>query len=141
MIASIIDDSHCEMSDVTFCPAPPTGGLSCLGFQVAERALYFWNNDWIINLISENANVLVPLVFPALYQSKEHWNKSVFRLSLLCNFHLMLSPFSLISTVTKCAVCLFVFHCSDRNFCITIFLYNGLTRYCPIPRTHTVRYR
>lgn len=46
-------------------------------FQVAERALYFWNNDWIINLISENANVLVPLVFPALYQSKEHWNKTI----------------------------------------------------------------
>ena len=45
--------------------------------QVAERALYFWNNDWIINLISENATTLVPLVFPALYQSKEHWNKSV----------------------------------------------------------------
>jgi serine/threonine-protein phosphatase 2A regulatory subunit B' len=46
-------------------------------FQVAERALYFWNNDWIINLISENATTLVPLVFPALYQSKEHWNKTI----------------------------------------------------------------
>ena len=42
---------------------------------MAERALYFWNNDWIINLITENAAVIVPLVFPALYQSKEHWNK------------------------------------------------------------------
>ena len=48
----------------------------CL-WQVAERALYFWNNDWIISLISENATTLVPLVFPALYQSKEHWNKCV----------------------------------------------------------------
>lgn len=46
-------------------------------FQVAERALYFWNNDWIITLISENAATLVPLVFPALYQSKEHWNKTI----------------------------------------------------------------
>lgn len=46
-------------------------------FQVAERALYLWNNDWIISLISENAATLVPLVFPALYQSKEHWNKTI----------------------------------------------------------------
>lgn len=46
-------------------------------FQVAERALYLWNNDWIISLISENAATVVPLVFPALYQSKEHWNKTI----------------------------------------------------------------
>jgi len=51
--------------------------VSSQHFQVAERALYFWNNDWIINLITENATVLVPLVFPALYQSKEHWNKTI----------------------------------------------------------------
>lgn len=51
--------------------------VSSQHFQVAERALYYWNNDWIISLISENANELVPLVFPALYQSKEHWNKTI----------------------------------------------------------------
>jgi len=51
--------------------------VSSQHFQVAERALYYWNNDWIINLISENAQTLIPLVFPALYQSKEHWNKTI----------------------------------------------------------------
>lgn len=51
--------------------------LKAICLQVAERALYLWNNDWIISLISENAATLVPLVFPALYQSKEHWNKLV----------------------------------------------------------------
>ena len=32
MIASIIDDSHCWMSDVAFPTAPPIGGLSCLSY-------------------------------------------------------------------------------------------------------------
>jgi serine/threonine-protein phosphatase 2A regulatory subunit B' len=49
--------------------------VSSQHFQVAERALYYWNNDWIISLISENASKVIPIVFPALYQSKEHWNK------------------------------------------------------------------
>lgn len=43
--------------------------------QVAERALYYWNNEYILSLISENATVLLPVIFPALYKSKEHWNK------------------------------------------------------------------
>ena len=45
-------------------------------FQVAERALYYWNNDYIINLIGENAAVILPIMFPALYRnSKSHWNR------------------------------------------------------------------
>jgi hypothetical protein len=43
--------------------------------QVAERALYFWNNEYIVSLISDNASTVVPIMFPALYKSKEHWNK------------------------------------------------------------------
>ncbi|ESO09819.1 hypothetical protein HELRODRAFT_128065, partial [Helobdella robusta] len=45
--------------------------------QVAERALYFWSNEWIVNLISENSAVIIPIIFPSLYQSKEHWNKTI----------------------------------------------------------------
>ncbi|KAJ1566305.1 Serine/threonine-protein phosphatase 2A 56 kDa regulatory subunit delta isoform, partial [Cladochytrium tenue] len=30
-------------------------------FQVAERALYYWNNDYIINLIGDNAGVILPI--------------------------------------------------------------------------------
>ena len=45
-------------------------------FQVAERALYLWNNDYIVNLMGDNVNVILPIIFPALYRnSKAHWNR------------------------------------------------------------------
>ena len=37
-------------------------------FQVAERALYFWNNEYIMSLIEENNQVIMPIMFPALYR-------------------------------------------------------------------------
>ncbi|CAG0891856.1 unnamed protein product [Darwinula stevensoni] len=47
-------------------------------FQVAERALYFWNNEYIMSLIEENNAVIMPIMFPALYRiSKEHWNPTI----------------------------------------------------------------
>lgn len=46
--------------------------------KVAERALFFWNNDYILSLIEENTNVIMPIMFPALYRiSKEHWNQTI----------------------------------------------------------------
>uniref|UniRef100_A0A914V8Q5 Serine/threonine protein phosphatase 2A regulatory subunit n=2 Tax=Plectus sambesii TaxID=2011161 RepID=A0A914V8Q5_9BILA len=47
-------------------------------FQVAERALYYWNNEYIMSMISDNAVVILPIMFPALYKnSKSHWNKTI----------------------------------------------------------------
>ncbi|KAJ3396847.1 Serine/threonine-protein phosphatase 2A 56 kDa regulatory subunit delta isoform [Lobulomyces angularis] len=47
-------------------------------FQVAERALYYWNNDYIINLMSDNASVILPIMFSSLYKnSKTHWNRTI----------------------------------------------------------------
>lgn len=47
-------------------------------FQVAERALYYWNNEYIMSLISENSKVILPIMFPALNNnSKLHWNKTI----------------------------------------------------------------
>uniref|UniRef100_A0A0N5AXP6 Serine/threonine protein phosphatase 2A regulatory subunit n=1 Tax=Syphacia muris TaxID=451379 RepID=A0A0N5AXP6_9BILA len=49
-------------------------------FQVAERALYYWNNEYIMSLVSDdnNAAVILPIMFPALYKnSKNHWNKTI----------------------------------------------------------------
>ncbi|XP_053673075.1 serine/threonine-protein phosphatase 2A 56 kDa regulatory subunit gamma isoform-like isoform X2 [Anopheles nili] len=47
-------------------------------FQVAERALYYWNNEYIMSLITENSKVIMPIMFPALYSnSKSHWNKTI----------------------------------------------------------------
>ena len=37
-------------------------------FQVAERALYYWNNEYIMSLISDNAATILPIMFPALYK-------------------------------------------------------------------------
>jgi serine/threonine-protein phosphatase 2A regulatory subunit B' len=45
-------------------------------FQVAERALAFWNNEYIVNLMGDNIEVIMPIMFPALYEnSKTHWNR------------------------------------------------------------------
>uniref|UniRef100_A0A1B0CF27 Serine/threonine protein phosphatase 2A regulatory subunit n=1 Tax=Lutzomyia longipalpis TaxID=7200 RepID=A0A1B0CF27_LUTLO len=47
-------------------------------FQVAERALYYWNNEYIMSLISDNSQVILPIMFPSLYRnSKTHWNKTI----------------------------------------------------------------
>ncbi|KAF9955618.1 Serine/threonine-protein phosphatase 2A 56 kDa regulatory subunit delta isoform [Modicella reniformis] len=47
-------------------------------FQVAERALYYWNNEYIVNLIHDNANEILPIMFQSLYKnSKTHWNKTI----------------------------------------------------------------
>uniref|UniRef100_A0A665WHE3 Serine/threonine protein phosphatase 2A regulatory subunit n=1 Tax=Echeneis naucrates TaxID=173247 RepID=A0A665WHE3_ECHNA len=47
-------------------------------FQVAERALYFWNNEYILSLIEENIDKILPIMFCSLYRiSKEHWNPTI----------------------------------------------------------------
>ncbi|KAL3083084.1 hypothetical protein niasHS_010886 [Heterodera schachtii] len=47
-------------------------------FQVAERTLYFWNNECILALISENVETILPIMFPSLYKnSRNHWNKTI----------------------------------------------------------------
>ncbi|XP_022248077.1 serine/threonine-protein phosphatase 2A 56 kDa regulatory subunit gamma isoform-like isoform X1 [Limulus polyphemus] len=52
--------------------------VSSSHFQVAERALYYWNNEYIMSLISDNACDILPIMFPALYRnSKSHWNKNI----------------------------------------------------------------
>ena len=54
-------------------------------FQVAERALYFWNNEYFCNLISDNVEVILPIMFQPLYEnSKGHWNRYV---ALLHSFY------------------------------------------------------
>lgn len=51
---------------------------SCMYSQVAERSLYFWNNEYILSLIEENIDKILPIMFGSLYKiSKEHWNQYV----------------------------------------------------------------
>lgn len=47
-------------------------------FQVAERVLYFWNNEYILSLINDNVQTILPIVFPALHiDPNAHWNKTI----------------------------------------------------------------
>ncbi|KAJ0972382.1 hypothetical protein J5N97_020341 [Dioscorea zingiberensis] len=57
--------------------------MSSFHFQVAERALFLWNNDHIENLIKQNRKVILPIIFPALERNtKGHWNQAVRSLTL-----------------------------------------------------------
>lgn len=57
--------------------------LNSSHFQVAERALFLWNNDHIRNLITQNRKVILPLIFPALERNtRGHWNQAVQSLTL-----------------------------------------------------------
>jgi len=51
-------------------------------FQVAERALFFWNNDLIGSMTSDHKQEVFPLIVPALHRIKStHWNTTVHSLS------------------------------------------------------------
>ncbi|XP_057486937.1 serine/threonine protein phosphatase 2A 57 kDa regulatory subunit B' theta isoform-like [Actinidia eriantha] len=57
--------------------------LNSLHFQVAERALFLWNNDHVDNLIKQNRDVILPIIFPALERNaRGHWNQAVHSLTL-----------------------------------------------------------
>ncbi|XP_007049146.2 PREDICTED: serine/threonine protein phosphatase 2A 59 kDa regulatory subunit B' gamma isoform [Theobroma cacao] len=57
--------------------------LNSSHFQVAERALFLWNNDHIRNLITQNRKVILPIIFPALERNtRGHWNQAVQSLTL-----------------------------------------------------------
>ncbi|ERE72613.1 serine/threonine-protein phosphatase 2A regulatory subunit delta isoform-like isoform 1 [Cricetulus griseus] len=46
--------------------------------KVAEHALYYWNNEYIMSLISGNAARVLRIMFPAFYRnSKSRWNKTI----------------------------------------------------------------
>ncbi|KAF5726218.1 putative protein phosphatase 2a regulatory subunit [Tripterygium wilfordii] len=51
-------------------------------FQVAERTLFLWNNDQIVNLIAHNRQVIMPIIIPALEKNAYgHWNQAVLNLT------------------------------------------------------------
>ena len=50
---------------------------------MAERALFFWNNDHIVSLIAHNRDEIVPLILPVLERNVQtHWNPAVLNLTL-----------------------------------------------------------
>merc|ERR1711920_68836 len=52
--------------------------ITCPHFQVAERTLFLWNNDYVVQLINRNRHELFPIIVAALYKnSMHHWNSAV----------------------------------------------------------------
>merc|ERR1712216_38233 len=57
-------------------------------FQVAERALFLWNNDYVVSMIAQNKETVLPIIFSALESnSRNHWNSAVH--GLTCNVRKM----------------------------------------------------
>ncbi|RRT59883.1 hypothetical protein GW17_00004313 [Ensete ventricosum] len=53
-----------------------------VSFLVAERALFLWNNDHVISLVSQHRQAIIPLVVPALERNtRSHWNQAVVNLT------------------------------------------------------------
>jgi len=52
-------------------------------FQVAERALFLWNNDIIATFTSDHRKKILPIIYPALQKNySKHWNPTVSSLTL-----------------------------------------------------------
>eukprot|EP01083_Nonionella_stella_P054861 144795_1 len=52
-------------------------------FQVAERALFLWNNDIIATFTSDHRKKILPIIYPALQKNySKHWNTTVSSLTL-----------------------------------------------------------
>jgi serine/threonine-protein phosphatase 2A regulatory subunit B' len=51
-------------------------------FQVAERALFLWNNEYVASLIAQNKRLVLPNIYGALERNeREHWNAAVHQLT------------------------------------------------------------
>ena len=50
--------------------------ISSPHFQVAEKVLSYWNNEYFLNLCIENAEVILPIIFPALYKLTTQLDKN-----------------------------------------------------------------
>jgi len=52
-------------------------------FQVAERVLFYWHNEYISGLIADYRKEILPLIYPVLHvNSQYHWNPTVNNLTL-----------------------------------------------------------
>ncbi|GAB4821625.1 hypothetical protein N2152v2_008671 [Parachlorella kessleri] len=57
--------------------------LTSSHFQVAERSLFLWNNEYIVQLVAAHRTAVLPLVLGALEENAAtHWNPAVHSLTL-----------------------------------------------------------
>ncbi|GJN37304.1 hypothetical protein PR202_gb26240 [Eleusine coracana subsp. coracana] len=76
-----------DMAEFQKCMVPLFRRIAnCLNsshFQVAERALFLWNNEHLFDMISQNRQVILPLIYPALERNTRwHWNQSVLNVTM-----------------------------------------------------------
>ncbi|RDX80181.1 Serine/threonine protein phosphatase 2A 57 kDa regulatory subunit B' beta isoform, partial [Mucuna pruriens] len=76
-----------QPSEFQRCMVPLFRQISrCLNsshFQVAERALFLWNNEHIVSLIAQNRTVILPIIFEAFEKNiSSHWNQAVHGLTV-----------------------------------------------------------
>jgi len=66
---------HPLFSQVAKCVASPH-------FQIAERALFLWNNDAVATYTNEHREKILPILYPALNANTQmHWNATVHSLA------------------------------------------------------------
>ena len=74
-LAKSVASPHFQVSSTRLTPDSLELTPRC---KVAERALYFWNNEYFCNLVSDNVETILPIMFAPLYEnSKGHWNRFV----------------------------------------------------------------
>eukprot|EP00177_Eucheuma_denticulatum_P005515 GFKZ01010027.1.p1 GENE.GFKZ01010027.1~~GFKZ01010027.1.p1 ORF type:complete len:483 (-),score=69.41 GFKZ01010027.1:464-1912(-) len=72
-------------------------------FQVAERSLFYWNNEFVINLMMMYREQVMPVVVASLQRNlASHWNANV--LSLTCNVQRLLAEMDLVLFDRCCKV-------------------------------------
>ncbi|KIZ03758.1 Serine/threonine protein phosphatase 2A [Monoraphidium neglectum] len=57
--------------------------LTSAHFQVAERSLFLWNNEYIVSLVAQFRHDVLPMLFGPLQENAaNHWNPAVHGLTL-----------------------------------------------------------
>ncbi|KAJ2610853.1 serine/threonine-protein phosphatase 2A 56 kDa regulatory subunit delta isoform [Coemansia sp. RSA 1365] len=47
-------------------------------FQIAERTLTMWRNNYFVNLITDNIQLILPIALSSIYRhSRSHWNRNI----------------------------------------------------------------
>ncbi|KAJ1642949.1 serine/threonine-protein phosphatase 2A 56 kDa regulatory subunit delta isoform [Coemansia asiatica] len=47
-------------------------------FQIAERTLGMWRNNYFVNLITDNISLILPIALSGIYRhSRTHWNRNI----------------------------------------------------------------
>lgn len=76
LVDAMTDADLLQLQDVIFRRV--VWCANSIHFQVAERSLYFFNNQKVLAHIERNADVLIPMIVPVLHhQQSSHWSATI----------------------------------------------------------------